>query len=156
MMDLDAPYQALMDYAMRALSRRAHTSHEFKKKLNKRNPLDPSLNERVLNRLFELKLLDDEAYVQRAIEQATLQLNGYRKVAQKLHLKGIPLKKSSEVWKAMEVDEAALARTLLEKHEKRWIDLPKPKRLQKRAQFLASRGFPPSLVFQLAKRDETS
>ncbi len=61
--NLDPNYQPLMEYALRALSRRAHTTHELKDKLKKRPQHTAQLETAVINRLLELKLFDDEDFL---------------------------------------------------------------------------------------------
>lgn len=148
----DPVYHKLMEYAMRSLARRAHTVHELRKKLRKRPLYSLDLESQIIARLKELKLLDDEAYVQRAVEQAsTFTYQGRFKVAQKLKLKGIPYELTNRVWNDMEIEEARVAQLALKKIEKRLQALPKEKRQAKRAQFLAGRGFTPEIVFELSK-----
>lgn len=147
-------YRELMNYAMRALTRRAHTVSEMEKKLAKRPHFEPKLAKQVIARLLEIKLLDDEAYIHRFIESATeFRHQGLHKVAQRLQKKGIPYKQVQQIWEGMKIDEKALAQAALKKYEKRLHNTPKEKRYQKRAQHLASRGFSPQVVYALAKDD---
>ena len=152
----DPAYRKLMDYAMRALSRRAHTTHELREKLKKRTTYTPELEVQVLDRLTELKLLDDEAYIRTAIDQATrFRFQGRLKVASRLYRKGIPMKQTEEIWKSMELPERELALQALKQAEKRFARVAPEKLFQRRAQFLAARGFSPELIFELAKPDRT-
>ncbi len=151
----DPLYIKLMEYAMRALARRAHTAHELQVKLRKRQHHSPENEARIIARLKELNLLNDEDYVRRSIEQASQYSHqGRFKIAQKLKHKGIPYKTTDLIWNDMNIDEKAVAKNALKKIQKRIKDLPAQKRRSKRAQFLAGRGFPPSIVFELAKVDE--
>ena len=151
----DPFYRELMNYAMRTLARRAHTVHELRGKLQKRPQHSSELEDQVITRLIELKLLDDEAYVRRRLEAAAHYKNeGYLKVASKLTRKGIPLSKSRETWQSLDLPEKEIAQAALAKAVKRFKDLPPEKRYQKKVQFLASRGFNPSIIFELAKEHE--
>lgn len=151
----DASYQLLMDYALRALSRRAHTVHEMRTKLKKRPHYTPEFEQKIIARLLELKLLNDEAYVQRSIESAAnLRYQGLYKVAEKLKRKGIAFDEVERQWREMDLSERDIATQALKKIEKRLQRVPKEKHFQKRAQFLASRGFSPAVIFELAKTDE--
>jgi SOS response regulatory protein OraA/RecX len=152
-------YRALMDYAMRALARRAHTVHELETKLKRRPEGTQELTETVLERLEELGLVNDEFYLKNTIENAIRSHSqGYLKVASKLAHKGISIDQTKAVWKelvnTLEVDEKELAKKALAKAHKRFRNVPKEKLYVKRAQFLASRGFSPELVFELAKSEE--
>lgn len=141
---------------MRALSRRAHTSFELREKLKKRPNHTPQLEELVLARLTELKLIDDETYVRRTIDQATrFKPQGCIKVASRLQRKGIDLKDTTVIWNDMEISERELALQALKSAEKRFIRVAPEKLYQRRAQFLASRGFSPEIVFELAKTGPT-
>ena len=78
-----------MDYAFRALARRMHTSMELREKLRKRPHHSKELEDLILARLAELKLIDDEAFLKRHIENAQHSRHeGYLKTAFKLKLKG--------------------------------------------------------------------
>ncbi len=152
----DATYRDLMNYAMRALSRRAHTSFELQEKLRKRPLSTPQLEAQVLARLTELKLLDDAAYTRSAIETSTrIKPQGRFKLANKLRQKGISMKDTEAAWNEMGIDEKALALDALTRASKRFAKVPREKLYQKRAQFLASRGFSPEIIFELAKPEET-
>lgn len=151
---MDPIYQKLMDYAMRALSRRAHTVQEMREKLKKRPMHTADHENQIIARLKELNLLNDEEYVRRRIENAVnFKRQGLRKVMQRLYPKGIPTKQTQQIWDSMKIDERAVAQAALKKM-KSLKDLPKAKRYQKRAQFLASRGFSVEVVFDLAKQDD--
>ena len=153
----DPAYRKLMDYAMRALSRRAHTTFELGEKLKKRATYSPQLGALVLARLTELKLLDDEAYVRRTIDQATrMKPQGRIKLASRLHQKGIDVKNTTAIWNTMDVPERDMALAALKSAEKRFARVPPEKLYQRRAQFLASRGFSPEIVFELAKSGPNS
>lgn len=141
-----------MEYALRALSRRAHTIHEMSTKLRKREGHTPELETAVLTRLMELKYLDDESYIQRAIETATqFRHEGRYKLAQRLYKKGIPLKKTYQHWDQAQPNERAIAEKALKKVLQRCQGLPSEKRYQRISRFLASRGFSPDIVLDLAK-----
>lgn len=152
----DAVYRDLMNYALRALTRRAHTTFELREKLKKRPNSTPTLENQVIARLIDLGLLNDEAYLRTAIDSATrVKPQGRFKLANKLYRKGIPMKDTEQVWKEMEIDEKALALDALARAHKRFAKVPPEKLYQKRAQFLASRGFSPEVIFELAKSEET-
>lgn len=147
-------YRKLMDYSMRGLSRRAHTAFELRQKLKKRPGITPELEDQVLKRLEELNLINDEQYVKNAVEQTSrYRLEGRYKLVSRLKQKGISMEQSTELWNAAGISEKELAKEALEKAAKRFAKTPPEKRTQKRAQFLAARGFSAELIFELAKLD---
>lgn len=146
-----------MNYSMRALSRRAHTSFELREKLKKRPNHTPQLEDQVLTRLQELNLINDETYVRNAIEEATkYKLQGRYKLASRLQRKGIDFKDTETLWKESEISEKELATEALKRAAKRFAKVPPAKLYQRRASFLASRGFSPEIIFELAKSEEKS
>lgn len=152
----DLFYRELMNYSLRVLARRSHTVHELREKLTKRPQYTPELAEQVVARLLDLKLLDDEAYVRRHLEFAAgARHQGYLKVASKLSQKGIPLAYTKELWNELDLPEKEIARAALEKAKKRFQNIPPEKLYAKKVQFLASRGFDPSVIFELAKERES-
>lgn len=152
----DPNHRLLMNYAMRALARRAHSSSEMREKLKKRREHTPAHEEKVIQRLQELQLLNDDAYTQAVIQDTVrLRPQGTRKVAQKLLRKGIPYKKTQEIWVELELSERELALEALQRAARRFKGLSKQEAYEKRARFLAARGFSPDLIFELAKTAET-
>lgn len=151
----DPHYQGLMNLALRALARRAHTTQEIQKKFEKSPHYDVIQAQEVMARLRELNFLNDEAYLQSAVEDgARYRLQGPLKIASRLSHKGISLKQTQEAWRALELPEKELARAALEKAQKRFMGLDSKKVFQRKAQFLAARGFSPEIVFELAKGGE--
>lgn len=151
----DPSYRHLMDYALRALSRRAHTVHEMRTKLQKRPHHTLEIENGIIDRLIELNLLNDEAYIERAIESAAeFRHQGLYKVAERLYRKGIGFELVQKKWRAMELDEMEIAREALKKLNAKLKTLPKTQHYQKRAQFLGARGFSPAVIFELAQNDE--
>lgn len=145
-------YRHLMDYALRALTRRSHTTHELKQKLQKRRTYTKPLGQQVLDRLLELGLLNDEDLIRRRVEEgARVRLEGPLKVASRLFKKGIPIKKTKEAWEALQVSEKELAQAALKRAEKRFHRLPKEKRYRRQVQFLASRGFSSGVIYEVVK-----
>lgn len=141
-----------MEYALRALARRAHTGSELREKILKKPIATPELAEKVLARLEELGLINDQNFIRNTIEASTrTKPQGPFKLAARLQQKGIPVKATQEAWNAMELSERDLASQALTQAQKRFTKVPLEKLYQKRAQFLASRGFSAEIVFELAK-----
>tara|TARA_B100000315_G_C14522925_1_gene562445 strand:+ start:332 stop:829 length:498 start_codon:yes stop_codon:yes gene_type:complete len=147
----DAIYQKLMDYALRLLGRRSYTVHDISKKLLTRatklkNDEPEATIEAVIQRLIELKYLDDLRFCKYWVEERSrLRPRGRFLLTQELRRKGIPKELLEEFWeKGFEssFDEVPLALQLIEKR------LPRLKKSknewetkQKLYGFLASRGF---------------
>jgi SOS response regulatory protein OraA/RecX len=130
-----------MNYAMRALSRRAHTSFELREKLKKRSNHTPQLEDQVILRLQDLNLINDEAYVRHAIEEATkYKLQGRYKLASRLQQKGIDFKETEVLWKEAEISERELATEALKRAAKRFAKVP-PENSTNVGHPSASRGF---------------
>ena len=146
----DPDYRQLMNVAMRALSQRAHTTHELEEKLKKRPHYSLERGKAVLSRLQELGLLNDEVFVQRMVEEASqVRLQGRMKVAGRLYQKGIPVAKTEAIWREMGISEKELAKEALRRATKRFAKLHKNKLYQRRAQFLSSRGFSPDTIYSV-------
>ncbi len=154
MMEVDAEYRILMDYAMRALSRRAHTELELRRKLRKRAKHTTLNEDKIIKRLLDLKLLDDQAYLDRQIEMAIqVRFQGPYKIAERLRFKGISLNQIKERWDFHKVKEREVAQKALNKIDKKLQDLPNEKRIQKCIQFLSNRGFSAEIILELAKSE---
>ncbi|MFA5793217.1 MAG: regulatory protein RecX [Candidatus Gracilibacteria bacterium] len=153
---MDIPsYKKHLNYAMRALSVRAHSESEMRKKLQKREGIDSEIEEAVINRLKELNFLNDDLLINVALTNASnIYFDGHIKVASKLYKKGIPFAKTASIWKEMGMDEKEIAAKALARASKRFKDLPREKCFQKKARFLASKGFSPEIIFELASKGE--
>lgn len=153
----DPNYRALMDYAMRALGQRAHTTHELKIKLKKRPQFSMDLCKQVIARLVELDLLNDEKYIRNTVQDAAnFKYSGLLKVAHKLHQRGISMDQTQAIWSEMQVNEKEIAEKALSRITKKLSLLPREKRYAKKAQYLASRGFSPQIIFQLVRTEDFS
>ena len=142
-----------MNYCMRALSQRAHTTHELEGKLKKRPHYSLERGKAVLSRLQELGLLNDEAFIRRTVEEAAqFRFQGPLKVASRLYKRGIPMKQTQEIWRTSGISERELAEEALKRVAKRFAKLPKNKLYQRRAQFLASRGFSADVIYSLSSQ----
>lgn len=149
----DVNYRKLLNFAMRALTARAYTEAEMRTKLQKKEFITKELEDAVIERLKDLKFLDDISLVSTSLLTASrIKLEGHIKVASKLSKKGIPFKKTEEIWRDLEINEREVAINALKKAEKRFIGLDKEKTFQKKVRFLASKGFSPELIFELASK----
>ena len=142
-----------MNYALRALTRRAQTVHELRQKSEKRYLENaPEVIEKVLHRLQELNLLNDADYTARAIESAA-RFKGYGpyKITQKLAQKGIPLEASRAAWNQSEISEEDTALLALKKQSRRWQRLSGKECKAKQARFLSSIGFSTAVIYKVLR-----
>lgn len=113
------------------------------------------MEEKVISRLIELNLINDEDFIRRTISDAVnCRFHGRMNVVKRLRLKGISVKDTKRVWDSMDIEEKEVAKKALHRARKRFQRVEKDKLFNKRAQFLASRGFPAEVVFELAKSQE--
>ena len=142
-----------MEYALRALARRGHTSLEMRQKLRKRPHHTGELEELVLSRLIERKWIDDEAFVKRRVEDSqNNRHDGLFKLAYKLKQKGIPMEETQKFWKETGISEMETASAALGKFAHKLAKIPKEKQFNKQARFLAAKGFSPDTIYKLLAR----
>ena len=138
------PYERAWNYVLWLLGRQAYTTGQLKDKLARKGATEKTIT-RVLDKLLELKLVDDALYAE-AFVRSRSRSKGTIRLRQELFRKGVaePL-----VDKAVgELDEhtqleSALA--LTEKNLWRWKGEPR-ERYAKAYAFLARRGFPGDVV----------
>lgn len=148
-------YPKLMNYALHALGRRAMTEAEVRKKLQEKlrkistDTNDIEVVDKVMNRLIDLRLLDDAQYVQNFIRtKNSLNPTGKKGLFFKLKNKGIDGGFFDKIWDEMEVDEESVLNKACDAfiRKKGLIDSQKQKgRLMR---YLGSRGFPVSAIYK--------
>lgn len=155
-MESEVLRQKLMDYALRLVARRSYTVHQIQERLDKRftklkgTEDQIELINKVIDRLTELKFLNDMKFCEHWIEERSrLRPRGRFLLTRELRQKGIPNEILDQFWEngaGAEFDEQPFAIELAEKRFKRF----KPNELkgkntwaskQKVYRFLASRGF---------------
>ena len=138
------PYARAWNYALWLLGRQAYTTGQLKDKLNRKGAAEDTVT-KVLDKLLELKLVDDALYAE-AFVRSRSRSKGAIRLRQELFRKGVaePL-----VDKAVgELDEATqlgAALSLAQKNLWRWKGEPR-QRYAKAYAFLARRGFPVEVV----------
>lgn len=145
-----ALYDKAMKRAMNRLNRRAMSRRELDRKL-KELEFDEGTRERVLDRLTELNLLNDEAFG-RAVVRETMSRKaaGKRLLQQKLFQKGIDRKLADRILDDSldPEDQAAQALTLASKRLKSLARFDAPTRKRRLYGLLARRGFDPDTIDQ--------
>lgn len=155
-MDQDL-YQKLVDYSFRLLAKKRYTSSEMEKKfiqfLAKRQQEDSDLVQKVMERLFELKYLDDQHYLDAYIsDRLKFKPRGKFMIIKELSKKGLERKMVEEYFRKNEVDEVEVAIELLKNRERRWEGETAFKKQEKAARYLASKGFQSDIVYKTVNR----
>jgi regulatory protein len=138
--DFNTPPRAMtredaMQYAVRALSARSLTEHELRRKLRARNASEEIANG-VLERLRQLKFIDDAVIASRTVEDPALGRFG---IQRKLSHRGVakPMIEDALVQRDTDTElETALA--LVERHNGKWTG---ERAYHKASAFLMRRGF---------------
>jgi regulatory protein len=145
--------EVLWNYSLRVLTRRPRTVQELQEKLKNHTAYEATAASAVVQKLSDLNYLNDRDFVARTIEQySKLKPTGLRGLQSRLSQKGISPSLVKELFESSEVDESKLALEALKKATAKWERLPDPQRRNKQLNFLARRGFRPSIVFQLVKQ----
>lgn len=166
-------YEKLLDYALRILAKKRYTSFEMRKKLKeygKKKGIDDNSDDEaacfddapaggdfekfavaVLDRLKELKYLDDEQYAQDFVAaRIKFKPRGEFLLRRELKLKGISKELIGEIFRwGEEFDELAVCLDALVRKERLWRDISAAKKREKAVRFLASRGFKPDAIYKV-------
>ena len=152
MNDAEANATALRVAAMDLLARREHSRHELQRKLAKRFPAaaDGALLSAVIEALTQDGLQSDERCAESVVRSRRSRGQGPLRIRQDLWQRGIADAVASEVL-AQQNDWVALAQAALAQKfgaetvsdHKQWA---------RRARFLASRGFPESMVREALRK----
>ncbi len=137
-----APERA-WDYALLLLGRRAYTAHEIRERLRRRALAEDEV-ERVVGRLEELRLVDDQAFA-RAYVASRSGTHGDLALRHALRRKGVAEALVDHVLSGRsEHDQLAAAEALLRKHAWRFASSTTPEAGRAKAfALLARRGFAP-------------
>jgi regulatory protein len=151
-------YDKAKNAALRLLTYRPRSSAEIRRKLQEKQ-FDDNLIQRVIERLGELRLLDDEAFARYWLEQRErFKPRSAYLLRQELRQKGVP---SDIVERVLDdVDEAASALKAAQQRARRYAHLPFEEFQQKLGGYLQRRGFNYALArdavgaaWQTAQRD---
>lgn len=150
---MNEAYDKLMQYALRILSKKRYTVSEMRNKLwqyaKRRKALYKEDFDRIIERLKELKYLDDDQYIQDYVaERIKIRPRGRRLLMLELRYKGIPQDLVKAAFEEIEIDEERVACVLLTKRVKRWQKLPREKQRMKAYQLLYSRGFGRDAIYK--------
>lgn len=140
-------------YAFLLLSYKARTTTELKQRLARKG-FSPDVQSRTLERLVELKLIDDAGYARQFVQdRVSLGHKGKWRVRGELIKRGVAQEHIEDAL-ATSPDETAAAREVAEKYLSRNRRL-EPVVLKRRLYaFLARRGFSPDTIRQVTNLDE--
>jgi len=140
-------------YAFLLLSYRARTTTELKQRLARKG-FSPDVVSRTLQRLSELKMIDDAGYARQFVQdRVSIGHKGKWRVRGELLKRGVA-KEHIEEALAAAPDETVAAREVAEKYLSRNKRL-EPAVLKRRLYaFLARRGFSPDTIRQVTELDE--
>lgn len=133
-------FQKLYDRALRFISVRPRSKKEISDYL-KRKAVSEDLAAKIISKLAEGGLIDDEAFARWWIEQrVTFRPKGKRALLAELDQKGVDREISEKII-GQEIDEVALAQRAAAKKLKILEKLPAQEFRQKMTNFLLTRGF---------------
>lgn len=148
-----APYQLLLGYSFRLLTRRNYTEAEILDKLIKRGKKVKFENYEVLarkavERLKEIGFINDKKYFADYFEyRLAAKPVGAFGFMREMAKRKIPFAKSKQEWENRRIDEKQLAQAFLEKCRRKYEKLEPRKQKQKIVSLLAGRGFSPETVW---------
>jgi regulatory protein len=135
--------------AYRLLSYRPRSMVEVRRHLRKKD-VDDGVIDQVIDRLLELKLLDDLAFAQYWVEQReTFKPRSRRALGHELYQKGLSRQIVEQV--VEEVDEMAAARRAGEKKARLWRHLAEDEFHLKMRGFLGRRGFDYTITSEVSR-----
>lgn len=145
-------YDKLLRYSLNALGRRALTESEMREKLLKRaKKLKGGEEEipKVLSRLDELELIDDEQYVRNFIRtHCSLNPSGKIAIYRKLRFKGIDKDMFDDVWEEVLPDEGKLLDEACENFVRKKGAIDSQKQKERLMRYLAARGFRGDMIYK--------
>jgi regulatory protein len=145
----DSLYGKALQSAFNLLSYRARSRFEMTQRL-KLKRYEPAIIDRVLGRLTELKLLDDEQFAASWVAQPRSQGRSAMRLQQELYQKGIDRELAHSTLGQLNPDhDRAAASAAIERYIKKKAQ---PER-QKLLSSLARQGFPVGLVIQVLDQD---
>ncbi len=135
-------YSKLLEYSLKLSARKRYTISRLEEKLSKFTEATLETKQQVINRLIDLKYLNDEQFVMDYIaERSKINPKGRFVLKLELYKKGIPKELIDNVMGGLDIDERALAMKALSLRQRKWNSIPKEKYRDKAFSFLRSRGF---------------
>jgi len=143
-------YQALLQYSLRLIARKRYTEQELKKKLIAKKVGDGNDVINVIERLKELKYVDDGSFAADYIStRMKISPKGKQMLKMELRMKGVSSLLITDAIEKADIDEESLAKRVITKYEKRYIGLEKNKKKEKIMRLLISKGFKPDTIYKI-------
>lgn len=143
-------YDKLLRFAMVRLRSEKEITDYFRRK-----KVHESMHEKLFEKLKHLELIDDAKFAKWWVEQRqAFKPKSLRILKQELGIKGIDKRIIDEVLGEEVVDEEKMVRELLKKKAYKWKNLPKAEAGQKKARYLAGKGFNWEIVSKIIKIDQ--
>lgn len=135
--------EKIYNYSFRLLGLKPYTEFEIRNKIKGRfKKIQAEDLDEVLNKLKELKYVDDEKFAKDYIYfRVQVSPRGKFLLKQELYKKGIADEFIQKAINESEIDEVALAKELFEHKSKALQNYDQQKRKEKMMRFLQSRGF---------------
>lgn len=134
-------FQKTYNKILRFASLRPRSEREYKNWLSK-HKVHESLHKQLFEKLIRLDFLDDEKFATWWVEQRNnFRPKSKRALNQELRIKGIDRETIEDVLAETKIDEAKIAKEMLEKKKYRWKNLDKYEARKKMSAFLARNGF---------------
>ena len=156
-MEVSESYYKLLKYAFVLVGKKRYTIVGMFNKLasysKKRVQIDFDDIEKVVQRLMDLKYLNDGLYVKDYVaERIRLRPRGKALMTKELRTKGISKEVLDICFEHIEIDERSIAYDLLLKRIRRWEKFPLQRQKMKAYQFLYSRGFNGDAIYKAVER----
>ncbi len=146
--DLEDAYLSAMNRAGLILARRPHATRELKDKLGRK---DPEVTQRVIDRLTELGLLDDEDFARRWVQERSSR-RGSRALLQELTTKGVDREVAQRAIDGAALDEESNAMDLASRFVSRVASKPQAKQAVAIQTMLVRRGYPYDVAMAAAMK----
>ena len=119
----------------------------------KRKKVHESIHKELFNRLKRLELVDDAKFAIWWVGQRSqFKPRGKRALQAELRMKGIKKDVIEKAISDIKIDEGKIAKELLAKRAYKWQNLPQREAKQKKAQFLARKGFNWEIIEKVLKK----
>ncbi len=133
--------QKALDKTLNFAMRRPRSNKEIKDYF-RRNEIDISIHQNIIDRLIRLELLDDQKFAKWWVEQRLQFKNKSKKdITFELKQKGIDSQTIKNILDDSEIDELKIAKELIKKRSYKWQKYDEKIRKQKISQYLAGKGF---------------
>ena len=145
--------QKVWDKTLRFVMTRPRSLKEVKDYF-RRKQVDASLHQVILEKMIKLELLDDQKFAKWWVMQRLEFKNKSKKdITFELRQKGIDTNTIKNILNDSEIDEAKIAKELINKKSYKWQKYDEKTKKQKISQYLAGKGFSWDVVDRIVKSD---